>query len=239
MSSKLKKILVFIIAAVLALGIIYVLLPKIKEVNAERIEIQVFACDIQGGRQITDEDIKTESISKKDFSNQILDKEDVVGKFTRSFVYANDFVTEAKIQESIDELQGKMYLSLKVSTEQALAGELVEGDIVTIFSYDDITERTYESDYLKYVKIVRVKNRLTEDIEAVKQKNVAEDLGVAYKSDSIIPEYITVEVNAMQAKQLIDSSQTGFFYLAYRGNVNQTPELLELQEASIADENEE
>lgn len=235
-----KKIIILILSILMALGGYHFALPKIKAINAEKIEVIVFAHDMFGGKVIKDDDLKIKLISRSDVKEEIVSKEMLLGKVTKSYVYEDDYALLKKTIDGVENFEDKAYLSLKVTTEQALAGELVEGDIVTIYTYDEFAEETLKSDSLKYVEVVRVKNRLTEDIEVVKERNIANDMGVAYKSDSIIPVYVTVKVNDIQAMELINSGQRGFFQFAYRGNVLQNKNLIDLQDAHfLPEENEE
>lgn len=238
MSNNVKKVILVLAALLLSGAMFYFALPKIKELNEEQVKVLVFSNDMLSERVITENDLTEKLMTKKDVDFEVLSKEDLVGNYTKSFVYAGDIATEKKIIPGVNKFDEKAYLTLKVATEQALAGELIEGDIITIFSYDEETEQTYDSEYLKYVEVVRVKNRLTENIAEVKEQNLANDMGVAYKSDSIIPVYVTVKVNDRQAMELIDSSQKGFFYFAYRGNIVQNERLLDIQNEVFMTEEE-
>lgn len=225
--NKMKKGLIFIVALAGAALLIYKAIPMINESRQEKVVVYALAHDVYGDAVIGKDDLIEKKVTKEDIAFTPLSKDEIIGKYAKSYLYAADYLTKEKLQSENFNLKDKMYLSLKVTTEQALAGELVKGDIVSIYRYDDDYETASLSDYLKYVKITNIKNRLTEEIEDVK----ANDLGVAYKTDKTIPEFVIVEVNELQAKLLIEGTKHGEVHLAYRGNVLRDVELLENQES--------
>lgn len=224
--NKIKKGLIILFALAGAALIIYLAIPMINESRQEKIMVYTLAHDLHGDALISKDDLVAKKVTKEDIGFKVLSIEEILGNYSNSFLYAGDYITREKLQSENINFTNKMYIALKVTSEQAIAGELIKGDIISIYRYNDEFEEASLSNYLKFVKVTNVKNRLTEDIEDVK----ATDLGVAYKIDKTIPEYVIVEVNELQGKLLIEGTKHGDVHFAYRGNVLRDMDLMEAQE---------
>lgn len=192
---------------------------------------------IEVGDKITDEMLSIKKISG-DTSGLLTNKEDVVGKYAKIPMVANDYVTNDKL--NVEALYGSAYLenlgdgdraiSVSVTTNaKGLSGKLESGDIVSVIlsntENEDGTKNTYIPDELKYVEVISVSDTSGNDVGSSED---AEKIGS------------TVTLLTREEQSLILARAEGYedihFQLVYRGNDERKQQLLQEQKTIITGE---
>lgn len=208
-----------------------------KTSSSEAKNILVTTKKIEVGDKITDEMLSIKKISG-DTSGLLTNKEDVVGKYAKVPMVANDYVTNDKL--NAEALYGSAYLenlgdddraiSVSVTTNaKGLSGKLESGDIVSVIlsntENEDGTKNTYIPDELKYVEVISVSDTSGNDVGTSED---AEKIGS------------TVTLLTREEQSLILARAEGYeeihFQLVYRGNDERKQKLLQEQRAIITGE---
>lgn len=149
---------------ILALQLLLVVVTAWSFVNYVQKEVQpvtayVFARDMDANTQITEADIRAVTVPAKALSNEFaLKKEDIVGKYAASKVYANTFVYKKQLAEEgeVDpfesmDLSKYRKISLPISYVDGFGGNIKRGDRVDLIftgsgtkKGEDGTEQRFE-----------------------------------------------------------------------------------------------
>lgn len=208
-----------------------------KSSSNETRSILVTTKKIDVGDKITDEMISFKKISG-DTSGLLVNKEDVIGKYAKVPMVANDYVTNDKL--SVEALYGSAYLenlkeddraiSVSITTNaKGLSGKLESGDIVSVILSNIDNKQgiknTYIPDELKYVEVISVSDTSGNDVGSNEE---AKKIGS------------TVTLLTTEEQSLILARAEGFedihFQLVYRGNDERKQQLLKEQKVLIKGE---
>ncbi|WP_250277579.1 Flp pilus assembly protein CpaB [[Clostridium] colinum] len=208
-----------------------------KTSSSETKNVVVTTKKIEVGDKITDEMLTFKKISG-DTSGLITNKEDIIGKYAKVPMVANDYVTNDKL--NIEALYGSAYLenlgdddraiSVSITTNaKGLSGKLESGDIVSIIlsntENEEGTKNTYIPDELKYVEVISVSDTSGNDVGSNED---AEKIGS------------TVTLLTREEQSLILARAEGYedihFQLVYRGNDERKQQLLQEQKSIITRE---
>lgn len=106
------------------------------EAEGDVVEVLRFAKNVAAGAAITEEDIEVVSLRATDIPiNAITDKSKVVGKYAVSDLFKGDFITPAKIAETLKQAQTSIGLDAEFDIDQILIS-----DYASYVSNGDYTE---------------------------------------------------------------------------------------------------
>lgn len=202
--------------------------------SKDEIIIYLAQEDIEKGKEITNEMIRKVTTSQSAIVNQLAFDTSPVGKFSKSAIFKDEAISEAKLSNNMpfrDEYlysipKGKKAISISLANlASGLSAKVKADDIVTIYAFID-DER--ESDTfiasqpkeLEYVKVLSVSDSEGAEIVSTGTPTVQ------------IPATVTLLVSDEQAKALVGLEKLAAVHLgiANRGSKEKAEELLELQD---------
>lgn len=216
-----NRTIIGIICMVLAVAITFLISPVVNNLTSDTTRVIRLAKDVKQGSPITDEDIEVVKV-KTDTKPKgiIVKKNEVIGKYAASNLFAGDYFTKAKLSgeaNTADDvfatLDGsKIAVSVTIDTFAAgLSGKLQNGDIISlIVTPKGETESVIPAE-LKYVKVVT-----TTTSGGIDNDSVVKNEDGSYE----LPSTITVLVNERQAKllALYEKNADMQVALVYRGD---------------------
>ena len=215
-----NRTIIGIICMVLAVAITFLISPVVNNLTSDTTRVIRLAKDVKQGSPITDEDIEVVKV-KTDTKPKgiIVKKNEVIGKYAASNLFAGDYFTKAKLSGEANtaddvfaSLDGsKIAVSVTIDTFAAgLSGKLQNGDIISlIVTPKGETESVIPAE-LKYVKVVT-----TTTSGGIDNDSVVKNEDGSYE----LPSTITVLVNEKQAKllALYEKNADMQVALVYRG----------------------
>jgi pilus assembly protein CpaB len=154
---KKKKLLVMLIQLIV---IIVFSVSMIRHVNKkmDSVSVYVFTGDLTRHTLIEDSNVRTSIIPVSAVSNNMITKkEDIMGKFTKSDVYANTFVYTSQLttEEEIDpfaliDFSNYRKISIPVNFLSALSGSIKRGDKIDMMFVGDIQSSGFGGAQSKY-----------------------------------------------------------------------------------------
>ena len=234
-----------LICIVLSLIICFGLTPLFNDAVKAQVEIVRISKDVKQGIKITDDMVTVIKVGGYNLPENVLkQKENVVGKYTKTDLQSGDYILSSKLSESplaefayLTELDGtKQAMSITIKSFAAgLSGKLEAGDVVSLIASDvgDFRE-TIAPPELQYIKVIAVTDGKGYDKEYV-ENNKDED-------EKQLPSTVTLLVIPTQARLLAELEATGRIHcsLVYRGTVDNAKKFLKIQEdylTSLSDEN--
>lgn len=216
-----NRTIIGIICMVLAVAITFLISPVVNNLTSDTTRVIRLAKDVKQGSHITDEDIEVVKV-KTDTKPKgiIVKKNEVIGKYAASNLFAGDYFTKAKLSGEANtaddvfaSLDGsKIAVSVTIDTFAAgLSGKLQNGDIISlIVTPKGETESVIPAE-LKYVKVVT-----TTTSGGIDNDSVVKNEDGSYE----LPSTITVLVNEKQAKllALYEKNADMQVALVYRGD---------------------
>ena len=216
-----NRTIIGIICMVLAVAITFLISPVVNNLTSDTTRVIRLAKDVKQGSPITDEDIEVVKV-KTDTKPKgiIVKKNEVIGKYAASNLFAGDYFTKAKLSGEANtaddvfaSLDGsKIAVSVTIDTFAAgLSGKLQNGDIISlIVTPKGETESVIPAE-LKYVKVVT-----TTTSGGIDNDSVVKNEDGSYE----LPSTITVLVNERQAKllALYEKNADMQVALVYRGD---------------------
>ncbi len=139
-------------------------------------------------------------------------KEDVVGKFARAEISADDLIVKSKLSdyaanEKLDSILANGQKLITVTLPSIAAGvgnHLQRGDIISLICYVGDAPVIYEE--LKYLEVYSIEN---DDAQNVEDANVEED-----ETDKIAAT-LTLIVNDVQAEKLVSAEYSGKLHAVF------------------------
>ncbi|WP_317367363.1 Flp pilus assembly protein CpaB [uncultured Tyzzerella sp.] len=210
---------------------------NIKTGSNEVKNVVVTTKKIEVGDKITDDMLGYKKLSG-DISGLITNKEEVLGKYAKTSMVSNDYITNDKL--SIEAIYGSAYLENLGEDERAisvtitssakgLSGKLESGDIVSVIlsrTDENRNKDTYIPEELKYVEIISVSD--SKGLDTGSENENAEKLGS------------TVTLLTMEEQSLLLANAENLdeihFQLVYRGNDERKQKLLNEQKKIIKGE---
>lgn len=216
-----NRTIIGIICMVFAVAITFLISPVVNNLTSDTTRVIRLAKDVKQGSPITDEDIEVVKV-KTDTKPKgiIVKKNEVIGKYAASNLFAGDYFTKAKLSGEANtaddvfaSLDGsKIAVSVTIDTFAAgLSGKLQNGDIISlIVTPKGETESVIPAE-LKYVKVVT-----TTTSGGIDNDSVVKNEDGSYE----LPSTITVLVNEKQAKllALYEKNADMQVALVYRGD---------------------
>ena len=216
-----NRTIIGIICMVLAVAITFLISPVVNNLTSDTTRVIRLAKDVKQGSPITDEDIEVVKV-KTDTKPKgiIVKKNEVIGKYAASNLFAGDYFTKAKLSGEANtaddvfaSLDGsKIAVSVTIDTFAAgLSGKLQNGDIISLIVTPKGETKSVIPAELKYVKVVT-----TTTSGGIDNDSVVKNEDGSYE----LPSTITVLVNERQAKllALYEKNADMQVALVYRGD---------------------
>lgn len=236
-----SKLFVGIACFVLAALIAFVGVPVVNSYTNAKVPVVRFTNELAEGAEITEEDLEVFMVTPSDLPSQsFADVTDVIGKYTVTKVFAEDFATQLKIAGVLPDPsdyfyalpKGQLAVSFSLKSFAAgVSGKLLQGDIIALYSVvGSGTNAAIAEDVvadidpgLSYLKVLAVT-----DEEGLDTDHSTKDT----EGNRVLPDTVTVSANSRQAALITGLEQSGFIHAALvsRGNEEYAMELLKLQE---------
>lgn len=224
-----NRTIIGIICIIAALAICFGVAPMVNRISDGKTEIVRVKQTIPQGSMITEDVVVVEKVGSYNLPEGALTKkEDVVGKFAKTDMYAGDYIFENKLSSDVDTakdiLSGlvgdKKVISVTIgSFAQGLSGKLETGDIISAIVYSSKEEAAYTPEALRYVMVVT--------------STTSKGIDKADVTDNTQPVTVTLLVNQEQAELLAEYEKTSsmHFALEYRGDAAIAQQYLNEQQA--------
>ncbi len=227
-----SRTLIGIICMVLAVAITFLVAPLVNKLSDDTVAVCIVSGNLKQGVQICDTDISVVEVKKGSVpQNAISDKNQIIGKYTVSGLFAGDFYTAPKLTDEANtaadafaSLDGsQVAISFTIDTFAAgLSGKLMNGDIISIIVKDKDTKETNIPGALTYVRVVT-----TTTSGGIDKESIVENEDGSYE----LPSTVTVLVSTEQAKLLADYEENAAMQVAlvYRGDKETAQKFLDKQ----------
>lgn len=228
-----NRTIIGIICMVLAVAITFLIAPVVNNLTSDTTSVIRLAKDVKQGSPITEADIEQVKVKTDSMPNGVIvKKNEVVGKYASSNLFAGDYFTKAKVSGEANtaddvfaSLDGsKMAVSVTIDTFAAgLSAKLQNGDVISlIVTPKNAAESTIPAE-LKYVKVVT-----TTTSGGIDKDSIVKNEDGSYE----LPSTITVLVNEKQAKLLAQYEGNADMQaaLVYRGDKATANKFLEKQD---------
>lgn len=226
-----NRTLIGILCMVLAVVLTFVISPFVSKITTDTVEVPRLCAEVQRGSKIADGNIEMVSVKKDTLpDNVITEKNQIVGKYACSTLYAGDYVTSAKItvkantaDDTIYSLNGsKFAMSFTIDSFAAgLSGKIQNGDIISLVVKDSSGKSIMPASF-KYVKVIT-----TTTAGGVDQDKIVKNDDGSFDA----PATVTLLVNATQAQLLADYEEgTISCVLVYRGTEENAQKFLDTQD---------
>lgn len=218
---------------VLAVAITFLIAPVVNNLTSDTTSVIRLAKDVKQGSPITDADVEEVKVKTDTMPNGVLvKKNEVVGKYAASNLFAGDYFTKAKVSGEANtaddvfaSLDGsKMAVSVTIDTFAAgLSAKLQNGDIISLIVTSKNATESIIPGELKYVKVVT-----TTTAGGIDKDSIIKNEDGSYE----LPSTITVLVNEKQAKLLAQYEGNADMQaaLVYRGDKETANKFLAKQE---------
>lgn len=228
-----NRTILAIIASVLALAVIFGLIPLAEDITSSDIQVVRLKSNITRGTQITAEHLEVVSVPSYALPTGALqDANSVIGKYAASQLYAGDYLSNSKISsvsisadDVLESLDGKVAISVALSSfAGSLSGKLENGDIVRFYMTGQ--EGTFSPEYLQWVKVIT-----TTTGDGIDKDQIIINEDGSYS----MPSSVTVLVSEEQARFLANYA-TGYSIhigLIYRGDAETAQTYLDMQDERI------
>ena len=232
-----NRTIIGIICMIAAVAITFAAGPLVNRMTADTTTILRLTEDVNQGAQLTEDHLEEVKINTVALSPGILtEKEQIVGKYAVSNLYAGDYLTDDKISDNADSAEdifasldgSKIAVSVPIATFAAgLSGKLQNGDIISLIFVEQDTNETLIPDQLQYVKVITATTAGGIDKEDI----IKNEDGIFE-----IPSTVTVLANNEQALLLAKYEAEGTIQaaLVFRGEKEKADEFLAKQDALFA-----
>ena len=224
-----------LICIVLSLVICFGITPLFNRAVQAQTEIVRVTNDIKKGDFITSDMVAVVKTGGYNLPSDVLkQKDNVVGRYAKSDLYAGDYILKNKLSERpiaefeyLTELDGsRLAMSVTIkSFALGLSGKLESGDVVTLIAsdYGDYRQ-TVMLPELQYVKVLAATDGKGYDKEYDDNPNPAEE--------KALPSTVTLLVKPAQAKILAELEAKSKIHctLVYRGSAEVTQKFLDIQD---------
>lgn len=228
-----NRTILAIIASVLALVVIFGLIPLAEDITSSDIQVVRLKANITRGTQITADQLEVVSVPSYALPTGALqDANSVIGKYAASQLYAGDYLFNAKLSTAsisaddvLETLDGKVAISVPLSNfAGSLSGKLENGDIVRFFVSGQ--EGTFSPEYLQWVKVIT-----TTTGDGIDKDQIVVNEDGSYS----MPSSVTVLVSEEQARYIASyaSEYSIHIGLIYRGDAQTAQSYLDMQDEYI------
>ena len=146
-----NKFVIGIFCLILALVVVVMVMPKN---TGKTVDVIKLNNTVDANTQITDNMVRKVTIPEDaNVSGAITEKEKVVGKYTTTQIYKDDFIVDGKLSDSPTNSNlyalnnGEEAISITVKDlASCVTGKLIEGDVVSIYYYDTTEKKVIENE---------------------------------------------------------------------------------------------
>ena len=190
--------------------IAFVVIPSINNARGKTQKVIKLKTDIDSGVQISEDMITETEVGSYGLpENIIINKDDIVGKYSNGNIKSEDLIVSSKLSEyAADERLDKIHSNgqklVTVTVPSIAAGvgnHLRAGDFVSVFLYEDGFVEVIEE--LKNIEIYSIENSDAVNIEDAEEKTDA------------VAATLTLIVNDIQAQELIYSEYSGNLHIVF------------------------
>ena len=213
-----NKIFIGTLCLLMAGVLSFILLPRLYADKNTVTSVVVLNQTIEEGTAITEEMLKTIEVGALGLPTDVAkSSEQLIGKVATATIYKDEYLAENRLisfedykKEIAITEEGTVLLTLKLpSTSSGVAGVLQNGALVDVYTTDETD--TGELETQKVFSEILVKQVLNAKLESMDTLKNQENIdGV---SDDLIPYYIVVQVEEVQAKTLITLEKKESFHL--------------------------
>ena len=197
-----NKFVIGIFCLILALVVVVMVMPKN---TGKTVDVIKLNNTVDANTQITDNMVRKVTIPEDaNVSGAITEKEKVVGKYTTTQIYKDDFIVDGKLSDSPTNSNlyalnnGEEAISITVKElASCVTGKLIEGDTTE--------KKVIENPLLKYVEVLATSNSSGVDVSTAAMDE---------NQDDNIPTTLTLKVSREQAEALTK--------MEYEGNIHVT-----------------
>ena len=204
-----NKFVIGIFCLILALVVVVMVMPKN---TGKTVDVIKLNNTVDANTQITDNMVRKVTIPEDaNVSGAITEKEKVVGKYTTTQIYKDDFIVDGKLSDSPTNSNlyalndGEEAISITVKDlASCVTGKLIEGDVVSIYYYDTTEKKVIENPLLKYVEVLATSNSSGVDVSTAAMDE---------NQDDNSPTTLTLKVAENKLKLLLKWSMKVIFML--------------------------
>ena len=217
-----------IVCIATALLVCFGITPMVNKGLSSKTMVVRMKVSAKTGSQVTDKMLETVEVGNYNLpAGVIKDPKEIVGKYLLADVFADDYLTAAKLSDTpakeneyLYNLDGKKQaMSITLSSfAEGVSGKLMSGDIVSIIVPDyRKTGETVIPSELKYVEVIAVTAKSGNDANTDSQANSANQ---DEEKERELPSTVTVLVTPEQSKILAMFEDDGEMHLSlvYRGD---------------------
>lgn len=216
-----NRTVIGLICVVAAMAIVFGLAPLTNRITERKAEIVRMKNPVAKGTVITEENLETVTVGAFNLPDGVVtDKNDVISKYAAADLYEGDYLFPVKVRERgnsaeevLETLDGsRQAVSVSVTSYAAgVSGKLMNGDIVTVYVYQD--GKVLTPGELTYMRVITTTS--AGGVDCDRQTETREQ-----------PATITLMATKEQAKLLVLYEKAGLIScgLVYRGN-DETAEL--------------
>lgn len=165
---------------ILAVVLVFVLAPATSKMATQETSVIVLKSDVAMGTQITEKHLTTIKMANNNIpSSAIKNSEDIIGKYAKTYLYANDFISAKKLtsvsgstNDVISNItDDQVVVSISVDLVSTVSDNIERGDLIRIYATDKSSAKSFgtnttnnviagyecmtgSDDYLRYVKVV-------------------------------------------------------------------------------------
>lgn len=227
---KNKKAIAILGAAVITLGSLVILAPKIRtKLLGEMETVYKLKSNVEIGQKIEPGNIEKIEVSKSYVPQGVIkNKNDIVGKYVKTDIYKYDYITKEKLAGDKDQIfygVGNL-ISVTLHTQPAgVSGQLQRGDVVRVLGYTQVEGEIGQSEVkapeeLSAIEVISVTNGNLQDIN----KEMKESKDTA---PSDLPSTVILRVQSdEQAKKLVELEYGSKLHLVFQGRGEYAEKLL-------------
>lgn len=234
-----------ILCIAVSLIICFAITPLVNRGLSSKTEIVRMKVDAKAGEEITKDMIETVEVGKYNLPDNVAKKEsDVLGKYLRAEVYADDYILTEKLSDTpavenayLYGLNGtKQAISITINTfAEGVSGKLMSGDIVSVIVPDyQGTGVTTIPQELKYVEVIAATAKSGNDANTEETESPSESESDDEKE---LPSTVTLLVDTMQSELLAELEAESEMHLAlvYRGDTDTAAKFIAAEDEVLAE----
>lgn len=223
-----NKLFLASICILIALFFTFVVTPQYQNYINKSVKVVMLNKNINTNTLIVESMLVNKSVRYSEVpKNAITDKQQVIGKFAKVPIFADDYLSPIKITSKKVE---KGYLSGADNNATAvainmpnlaasLAAQIRPGDVVSIVAYDKRESQVIAPPELQFITVADVINN--DGVSVYEQSNKALDIVTsAITAENIIPSSVIFICDIKQSLKLVELANRGQVHIIYRNKSN-------------------
>lgn len=219
-----NKLVVAALCFVVAMIVSLVLVPSNNN-NDEMTDVIKVSSTISENTRLTENMLKSVSVNSDSVPNgAIINKDDVVGKYSKVTLYSTDFITEEKLSTIDTESNlyalkiGECAISITPKTlAKSVSGNLLIGDAVMLYGYDTQSKSMNVDSGKWYFEVLAIDNSKSENVSGVDLED----------SSDIVPAAITLKaISEEQIRSITNMEMNNDIQVVFAGRGEEAATLL-------------